>query len=211
MTRKAARNRDEIRLKVLDAAEAIVAAEGHAGLSARKVASAAGCAVGTIYPLFENRNDLVRQINGRTMDRLYDHLRARYPENPREAPEKALIALAHAYIAYAQAETPRWNMLFEYAVAKGDVVPEWYRNRRARVFALVEAALRAFTPDETRVAHASIVLLASVYGICTLCIRQREAFSGKQSPEEMANMLVENFLHGFYGQTTGAAVDSRLP
>lgn len=79
MTRKAARNRDEIRLKVLDAAEAIVAAEGHAGLSARKVASAAGCAVGTIYLLFENRNDLVRQINGRTMDRLYDHLRARYP------------------------------------------------------------------------------------------------------------------------------------
>jgi AcrR family transcriptional regulator len=209
MTRKTARPRDEIHLKMLDAAEAIVAAEGSAGLSARKVASITGCAVGTIYLLFENRSDLVRQINGRTMDQLYDYLRARYPENPREAPEKALIALARAYIAYAKAETPRWNMLFEYIVAEGDVVPEWYQRKRARTFGLVEAALRAFTVDEARIARTSVVLLASVYGICTLCIRQRQTLPGKQSPEEMADVLIENFLRGFRAPVAGTTVDTR--
>jgi AcrR family transcriptional regulator len=211
MTPKTARNRDEIRLKVLDAAEAIVAADGHAGLSARRVASAAGCAVGMVYLLFKNRDDMVLQINGRTIDQLYDHLRARYPENPQDAPEEALVALARAYIAYAQAETPRWSMLFEYVVPKGDEVPEWYRHKRARAFDLVKAALRAFTRDEIRITHASHVLLSSVYGICALRFRQRLAFPGEQSPEEMVDMLVKNFLRGFRARTADATVDARLP
>ena len=150
-----------------------------------------------IYLLFKNRGDLVLRINGRTLDRLYEHLRARYPENPGDAPEEALIALARAYIAYAQAETPRWNMLFECAMAEGDVVPEWYWLKRGRVFSLMEVALRAFTTDEIRIAHAAPVLMPSVTGICALRIRQRLAFPDEQSPEEMAVMLVKNFLRGF--------------
>jgi AcrR family transcriptional regulator len=210
MTRKDAGYRDEIRLKVLDAAETIVAAEGYAGLSARKVASAAGCAVGTIYLLFKNIDDLVLQINGRTMDRFYDYLRTRYPENPQKAPEKALIALARAFIAYAQAETPRWNMLFEDTMAKGEVAPEWYLRKRARVFGLAEAALRAFTADEVWIAHASHVLLTSVYGICILHIRQRLVFvDDDQGPEEMADLLISNFLHGCLAPATKAGVGAQ--
>jgi hypothetical protein len=144
------------------------------------------------------------------MDQLYDYLLERYPENPRDAPEKALIALAHAYIAYAKAETPRWNMLFEYVVAQGDVVPEWYRRKRARAFGLVEAALRAFTADEARIARASFVLLTSVYGICTLRIRQRLAFPGEPSPEEMVDILIENFLRGFLAPAVDTTIDPAI-
>jgi hypothetical protein len=75
----------------------------------------------------------------------------------------------------------------------------------------VEAALRALTDDEIRIARAAHVLLVGVYGICTLRIRQRLAFPGQQSPEEMADMLIENFLRGFCVQAAGTTVDTRLP
>jgi hypothetical protein len=51
-----------------------------------------------------------------------------------------ILVLANAYIAYAETETPRWSMLFEYAVQENEQ-PEWYPHKLGRVFGLVEAAL----------------------------------------------------------------------
>ena len=154
MAHNEGRKRDEIRLMALDAAEAIVATEGHAGLSARRIASAAGCTPGMLYLVFRNLGDLILQINGRTLDELYRHLRANYPENPQDDPERTLKALASAYAAYAKAEAPRWNMLSELTGKKGDIVPERCQRKLARIFGLAEAALRALTGDERKITRA---------------------------------------------------------
>ena len=45
-----------------EGAERIVAEHGHSGLSARKVASAIGYTVGTLYLVFDNLDDLVLQV-----------------------------------------------------------------------------------------------------------------------------------------------------
>ncbi|MDR1662227.1 MAG: TetR/AcrR family transcriptional regulator [Azoarcus sp.] len=197
MAGREGRNHDEIRLRVLDAAEAIAAAQGHAGLSARGIASAAGYTVGTLYLVFKNRDDLILQVNGRTLDRLHDHLLANHPEDPRGGPEEAITALARTYIAYAETESPRWNMLFERVAEDGDPLPEWFRHKRERVFALVEAALRPLARDESEARRAARVLWAGVQGICTLKIRQRMDLTDGQNADEMAAMLIRNFLLGF--------------
>ncbi|MDR1934013.1 MAG: TetR/AcrR family transcriptional regulator [Candidatus Accumulibacter sp.] len=199
MARKRGRSRDEIRLMVLDAAEAIVAAEGQAGLSVRRIAAVTGCTVGMLYLVFRNLDDLIQQINSRTLDALLERLQANYPENPQDDPEKAMKALACAFIAYANAETPRWSMFFEHITAKGDVLPEWSQHKMTCMFRLMETALRALTGDEIKIARASHALWAGVYGICTLRIRQRLNLPSMQSPEEMAGMLIENFLRGLRG------------
>lgn len=197
MARRSDHTRDEIRSMALDAAERIVAAEGYRGLSARKVAAAIDYTVGTLYLVFENLDDLVLQVNGRTLDALFDWLRPRVSR--RKSAQSALHTLAAAYIAYTEAESPRWNMLFEFVADKGNVLPEWYMGKLARVFGLVEAALasvaRGRSEDEIR--QAARVLWAGVHGICIVKVRQRIDLAGGQSAQAMAEMLIDNFLRGF--------------
>ncbi|MDR1890031.1 MAG: TetR/AcrR family transcriptional regulator [Zoogloeaceae bacterium] len=195
MARRGDHSREEIRRMALDAAEALVAVEGYKGFSARKVASAIHYTVGTLYLVFENLDDLVLQVNGRTLDKLFDWLSARRGEA--EDPEAALLALSNAYIAYAAIESPRWSMLFDYTAEKGDDLPEWYQRKLGRVFGLVEAALRPLAREELEIQRASRVLWASVHGICILRIRQRMNPVGNQDAEGMVRMLIENFLRGF--------------
>jgi AcrR family transcriptional regulator len=197
MARRSDHSREEIRQMALNAAEAIVAAEGYKGLSARKVAGAINYTVGTLYLVFENLDDLVLQVNGRTLDALYEWLRAR--RAPDADARASLAALADAYIAYAETETPRWNMLFEYVTDKGNALPDWYQMKLSKVFGLAEEALRPLADhrSEQEIQQAARVLWASVHGICTLKIRHRMDLAGGQSTDEMAHMLIDNFLQGF--------------
>lgn len=71
MARRSDHSRDELREMALTAAEQIVLENGYESLSARKVASAIGYTVGTLYLVFENLDDLVLQVNARTLDRLH--------------------------------------------------------------------------------------------------------------------------------------------
>ncbi len=202
MARRSDHSREEIRQMALTVAESIVSAEGYKGLSARKVANAIGYTVGTLYLVFENLDDLVLQINGRTLDALYEWLRARSTDDA-EAQE-SLVTLSEAYIAYAGTETPRWNMLFEYITQQGNELPAWYLAKLNRVFGLVEVALAPLASYHSKreIERASRVLWASVHGICMLKIRQRLDVAGGQTTGEMAGMLIDNFLRGFAGAAT---------
>jgi AcrR family transcriptional regulator len=201
MARRSDHSREEIRQMALNAAESIVAAEGYKGLSARKVATAIDYTVGTLYLVFENLEDIVLQVNGRTLDALYEWLRARQAKGT-DARE-SLLALADAYIAYAEAETPRWNMLFEYVAEQGGenekALPDWYQVKLSKVFGMAEGALKPLAGhrSELEIQQAARVLWAAVHGICTLKIRHRMDLVGGQSAGEMAHMMIDNFLQGF--------------
>lgn len=197
MARRSDHSREEIRTMALEAAEAILKRDGYKGLSARKVAAAIDYTVGTLYLVFENLDDLLLQVNGRTLDGMFEWLQ-RHRQAP-SAPERELHALAHAYIAYAEAETPRWNMLIEYVAETGHRLPEWYEMKLGKVFGLAEAALRPLADhrSDSEIQQAARVLWASVHGICMVKIRQRLELAGGQSTEAMADMLIENFLRGF--------------
>lgn len=201
MARRSDHSREEIRQMALNAAEAIVAVDGYKGLSARKVAAGIDYTVGTLYLVFENLDDLVLQVNGRTLDALYEWLRARRAASPntRADTRDSLLALADAYIAYAETETPRWNMLFEYVAEQGNELPEWYLLKLGKVFGLAEAALKPLADHRSalEIQQAARVLWASVHGICTLKIRQRMDLAGGQDTGDMAHMLIDNFLQGF--------------
>ncbi|MDP5239846.1 TetR/AcrR family transcriptional regulator [Uliginosibacterium sp. 31-16] len=197
MARRNDHSREEIRSMALDAAEKIVAEEGFKGLSARKLAAAINYTVGTLYLVFANLDDIVQQVNERTLDALYDWLRAHAKDAV--TPEEALLALANAYIAYAETRSARWNMLFEYVADNGSTLPPGYLVKAEKVFGLVEASLTPLAGQNSisEVQQAARVLWAGVHGICLLKIRQRMDLAGEQNAEAMAHMLVENFLRGF--------------
>ena len=121
MARRSDHSREEIREMALTAAEKIVSKQGHAGLSARKVAGAIGYTVGTLYLVFENLDDLILQVNGRTLDRLHDQMvkdQTRYQD-----PRKRLLQLGHTYIRFADEDPHRWEMIFERRSKQGQKMP----------------------------------------------------------------------------------------
>ena len=56
-----------LRTGLIDAAECTIAANGLAALKARDLAREAGCAVGTIYNIFEHLDELILCVGSRTL------------------------------------------------------------------------------------------------------------------------------------------------
>jgi len=194
MARRSDHSREEIRELALTAAEALVAEGGHKALSARKVAAEIGYTVGTLYLVFENLDDLLLQVNGRTVDALYDWLSAR--KGGERADGQALCVLAEAYIDFAEQQASRWNMMFDYVAENDQTLPDWYAQKLSRLFSLIEEAFPDKNVDPDMVVKAARVLWASVHGICLLKIRQQMDLAGGQSTREMTRMLIDNFLAG---------------
>ena len=71
MARRSEHSKEQIRDMALEAAETIVATDGLAGLSARKIAKQIGYTVGTLYLVFRNLDDLVLHVNARTLDAMF--------------------------------------------------------------------------------------------------------------------------------------------
>jgi AcrR family transcriptional regulator len=197
MARRSDHSRDQIKEMALAAATAIVEQEGSKKLTARNVATAIGYTVGTLYLVFKNLDDLVLHLNARTLDDLHEWLQARTEDGA--APQRQLQALAEAYIDYAVSHTARWNLLFDSVAGDDSNLPDWYLARLGKVFGLIESALTPLVERQGReaVVQAARVLWASVHGICTLKIRHRLDLAGGQTTEQMAAMLIDNFLKGF--------------
>jgi AcrR family transcriptional regulator len=197
MARRSDHSREEIKEMALDAAATIVEQEGSKKLTARNVATAIGYTVGTLYLVFKNLDDLVLHLNARTLDELHDWLQER--RDPATTAPQQLHALAESYIDYAVSHTARWNLLFESIAGEDQNLPDWYLQRLVRLFNLIELALTPLAVHQSQeaIVQASRVLWAGVHGICTLKIRHRLDLAGGQSTEEMAAMLIDNFLDGF--------------
>ncbi len=183
----------------LEAAENIVVEQGFEGLSARKVAKAIGYTVGTLYLVFENIDDLILQINARTLDRLYGEM-----AETRAAADDGrdrLLQLGQVYIRFADEDTHRWSMIFEHRLAEGRELPDWYREKIARMFGIVEEALIPLAVGRAprEVAQAARVIWGGVHGICILAVGDRLGIAGVDSVQDLSSSLISNYLAGFTG------------
>ena len=199
MARRSDHSREEIREMALDAAENIVVEQGFEGLSARKVAKAIGYTVGTLYLVFENIDDLILQINARTLDRLYADM-AKTQGTARDGRER-MLQLGQVYIRFADEDPHRWSMIFEHRLAEGRELPEWYREKIARMFAIVEEALMPLAAGRParEVAQAARVIWGGVHGICILAVGNRLGIAGVDSVQDLTQSLISNYLAGFTG------------
>jgi AcrR family transcriptional regulator len=197
MARRSDHSREEIREMALSAAEEIIATQGHQALSARKVASAIGYTVGTLYLVFENLDDLILQVNGRTLDRLYQLIR----EDQRHCnePKACLFQLGHSYIRFADSEPHAWQLIFEHRLADDQEAPDWLQEKVARMFALVEEQLTQLAAHQParEIAQAARALWGGVHGICILAINHTLGAAGVDSVQAITHALMSNFIQGF--------------
>ncbi len=199
MGRRNEHTRDELREIGLRAAEELVAAHGLAGLSARKVAARIGYTVGRLYMVFRNLDDLIAQMNERTLDALYARLAAAVGDRP---PAAAIQALAQAYLHFALFETHRWLALYQHRMPEGRSVPQSFTEKVARMFELVQHHVALLCPRRSPedVALAARALWSGIHGVCMLSLDRKLETVGGRPIQEVATSLLDNYLAGFVGR-----------
>jgi hypothetical protein len=92
-------------------------------------------------------------------------------------------------------------MIFEHRLAEGRLLPSWYQEKIARMFAIVEEALAPLAEGRPKkeVSQAARVIWGGVHGICILTLADRLGVAGVDSVEELTDSLIRNYLAGFTG------------
>ena len=126
MSGKVQKKRDELRKSLIDIAERRIRSGGIEQIKARELAKDAGCAVGAIYNVFGDLNDLILAVNGRTFKRLGSHILEAVNAEPEASPQDTLVTMGHAYLDFATTNTNAWQTLFDIEMSTEQEVPEWY-------------------------------------------------------------------------------------
>jgi len=197
MARRNDHNRNEISDLALVAAEKIILEQGPEGLSTRKIATKIGYTVGTLYLLFENLDELIIQINARTLDRL--HLLITDLARQQLAHQDRLTQLAQIYIHFAYGDPHRWTLIFEHHLPNRQPMPGWYVEKTMRVFAVVEASLKPLAPhrNEREISQAACALWAGIHGICILGITNKLGHVGEDIVQDLAKSLMVSYLYSY--------------
>lgn len=196
MARRSQHSQEEIKEMVLEAAETIVEEEGFPALKVRKIAMEIGYTVGSIYMVFDNMADLIRQVKGRTLDNLARDLdRVDAGDNV----EQCVVDLAKAYVLFARRNYNRWIMIFEQCQQEEGEVPDWYKSKVNRMFGRIEGLFAQLdpqqSPEQSRLAARA--LWSGIHGVCMLSLTGKLEMVGVSDVEHVVVTLVENFLKGW--------------
>ncbi len=173
---KTAERRQNLKAALVAAAERAIDANGLAGLKARDLATEAGCAVGAIYNVVADLDDLVLAVNERTLAALEaDLAAASLNTGNADTAIAQLVRLAHAYLHFAAAHTRRWRAIFDHRLSAGKSLPETYRDRQQRLFTFIEHPLGALRPGLAPDARSLLArsLFSAVHGIVALGLEEK--------------------------------------
>ena len=200
MARRSKHSYEEIKMLVLNAAEAIVVEEGGAALNLRAVATKIGYTVGAVYMVFANRADLIWHINARTLDAIQNA----YTEAQSCNDEVSIETLTNIYLMYASQNFNRWRMILDDPLRANEKIPTWYQNRLDKLFMPIEAHFAKLVPQspEAYRKRAAWVLGCSVHGICVLSLRDSPDKACIKRIEDMITLIVRQFMQGWPPQFT---------
>lgn len=205
MGRRNDHSRKEFREMALQATENIIFAEGLNGLSTRKIAKAIGYTVGSLYLAFRNLDDIIVQVNGRTLDLMHQVLNQATERS--DTPADYILALGHAYSQFAATHIHLWQAVFDHHLPDGEKSPPEYVEKVERLLALVEEQLALLSPKSTAAQRrlAAAALWSSVHGACYLALSDKLANSGIDSAHLLVDSIILHYLAGFKKTT-----DSRV-
>ncbi len=191
MTSKRDARREDLKGRLIEAAQARIQSTGLAGLRARDITADAGCALGALYIAFADLDELILHVNSITLARLGAALEQE--ATGAAEPGARLKALAKAYLGFARDNRMAWKALFEHRMAPGVAVPEWHLAEHAVLIQHLVEPLAQLLPtlDSHDLLARARTLFSAVHGIVMISLEDR--FIG------LAPTDLESELLGFVG------------
>ena len=140
--------REKLRKALLEIAERRIAENGYRALTARELASEAGCAVGAIYNIFKDMDALVADVNSRTGARLEQAVAEAFAQNAgASTPKRQLVLLGRIYLSFVVDNPLLWSAIFEHAARMGTEFAERREAENARLIGHIVRPLKVLLPD----------------------------------------------------------------
>jgi AcrR family transcriptional regulator len=183
--------RAALRDALIQHAQTRITADGLKNLRARDLAKDAGCALGAIYNVFGDLNDLVLAVNAGTFKRLGAAVAQSLADAPLDATQQ-LIVMSHAYHRFAAENFNTWRALFDIERPAGEAAPDWYLQEMGQLFAYIDAPLSVIFPQHTVEDRALLTkaLFSSVHGIVLLGLDEASAGVPAAQLDEMISLIL---------------------
>lgn len=187
---------------LIAAATRTIEARGLAALKARSLADEVGCAVGAIYNVVADLDELVLLVNAQTLTALERALADSTSEG--RASDWAigqLVKLALAYLEFAAGHRRLWSVLFEYRMPPGRELPEWFQQALTKLFAYVEGPVAVLAPKTSQARRALLArsLFSCVHGMVTLGLEEKLQRVPMPTLREQITTVVTALGHGLAG------------
>jgi AcrR family transcriptional regulator len=186
MSAKRADKREDLKSRLLQAATARIEAGGLKSLRARDLTADAGCALGALYNVFADLDDLIMQVNSATLKRLDASVAAAIRETT--DPGETLKVLALGYLEFARDNQALWRALFEHRLPADADAPQWQLAEHEALIELIVVPLSVLQPTLTdhQLRIRSRTLFAAVHGIVAISLEGR--FVGLAEPDLAAEI-----------------------
>jgi len=193
VAQRRAREREEVRLALIESARAVLNAEGYEGLTIRRVAERAEYGLGTVYSYFADKDDLLYALVRDDFHRLTERLRAVRETHTGVAAVREML-LSYVRMGLEQPRSYEIMFMRRPKLASRNVEDEHedhaYTVFRRCIVACIEAGtLRRDDPDVL-----AQMLWASVHGLVSLTITLRDV--PWSDPATLAETLVATALRG---------------
>jgi AcrR family transcriptional regulator len=190
------RERQEIRQSILSAARQIAIEEGWQAVTTRKVAERIEYSQPTIYEYFDNKEAILMALLSQGFEQVLSAMRG--AKAPHEQPEAQLLAMSHAYWAFAF----RCPELYQVMHGLGGVSfshAETPADARA-IFALLRETLQSWIQTNHVVMEepdaAIDAIWGLVHGLITLAMMGRIA-QGEQRAKQIMEQTILDLLHAW--------------
>ncbi|WP_299284236.1 TetR/AcrR family transcriptional regulator [uncultured Tateyamaria sp.] len=199
MGSKVEERRSALRDTLINVAEAQIEADGLAAIKARGLAEAAGCSVGAIYNVFDDLEDIIIAVNGRTFGKLGQHVATALQGKEELPATDRLIEMSYAYLDYAVTHPRLWRALFDLRMSTDMDVPDWYLAELGQLFDYIDGPVRECfaTLDDSEVRLMTRALFSSIHGIVMLGLENR--ISGV--PRDQIHRMIAMMLRSATGNT----------
>ncbi len=173
----------------------LIVAEGVTAVSARRIAGQIGCALGSLYNVYEGIDAVIMAVNGLTLDEIERQVLETVAK--RQEPIATMLELGCRYVTFSHDHYHLWSTLLEYPRHQGVELPAWYQAKVDRIFTIIgKVILPLVAGDAAKAEMAGKVLWSGFHGISALAIRGRLSSMHTEAAQVMVASLVRHYLSG---------------
>lgn len=195
MAGKREEKRAALRAKLLESALKRIHENGLASLRARDLAKDAGCALGAIYNIFDDLDELVFHAKAemfRTMDAQLVNVMADADTMP---PKEQMLKLSHAYHHFATKNRNAWTALFASVTSDPKDVPQWYKEALTRLMGHISKPLHQLQPDLSpeELSLRTRTIFSAIHGVILLSLQKRLSGVAEDEVSDAIEIVISSF------------------